>query len=113
MSAVTEDRFIKRLAAAMYEIAAQHKHQAALARLKELVMPEVESAARYDVQAFWVPKILRAIERGKTSVTNRWLGSGRSDKEYREAMQEVLGPPFVVLVDESLLAGDATRVWWA
>src|SRR3989338_10556815 len=110
MSAVTEDRFSKRLAAAMYEIAAQHKHQAALARLKELVMPEVESTARYDVQAVWVPKILRAIERGKTSVTNRWLGSGRSDKEYRDALQKVLGPPFIVSFDDTLLGGGWTLV---
>ena len=100
------------LADVMADIKLEKRHHQALERLQELVVPEADAAAQWDLQSVWTPKILKAIKRGKSSVTNKWFGAGRSDQKYLEALQKLLGPTFLVYFDDTLMGNGWTRVSW-
>lgn len=93
------------------------KNKVVIARLFDLSrqpeMTEPETAARYDLVTFWIPQIGKAIERGKTQVTNHssWFTS-RSAPEYISALRVLLGDEFEINCDEDLWRNRYTKVSW-
>jgi hypothetical protein len=76
-------------------------------------MPESEAAACFDLAYFWVIKLRKALDSGKSHASNfHWFSASRCDEVYIQVLQDMLGDAFTIEYMKGPWGGEWTQISW-